>query len=382
MKMALKLKREIPLDLEDEIYSVLTSIYEQKENYKYANQSLHKRIEILKSVYAVQSNKIVNELESKYQLEKKQKEILSLVLEKRKKEISLKENERKIKYRNLLLFVFMALLLVTFIFFYFLYKQFQAKRNMNKTLELQNKAIREQKHRLEDTLESNRKLQRALKHDLGFYMQSALKKQMNPHFIFNSLISVQRFILQNDKLSASNYLADFSVLMRRVLENSQKELITYNEELNTLRLYIELEQRRFDGKFSYCEDIDSNIDLIACKIPPFILQPYIENAIWHGLLHKREEGHLHLKLKLSEEGNFVRCTIRDDGIGRKASNNRELKTNNYESLGLKITDKRIQAINSSSNLKLSVEILDLTAGNDVPVGTEVNLKIPLYSSTL
>src|ERR671913_362244 len=143
----------------------------------------------------------------------------------------------------------------------------------------------------------------------------ALRAQMNPHFIFNSLSSINRFILQNNSEQASEYLIKFSKLIRLILQNAQASLISLESELESLRLYLELEALRLENRFDYKITLSQDLDLFALKVPPLIIQPYAENAIWHGLSHKEEKGHLEIELFQQEEILF--CKITDDGIGRK-----------------------------------------------------------------
>ena len=124
----------------------------------------------------------------------------------------------------------------------------------------------------------------------------ALRAQMNPHFIFNSLNSINRFILQNNKAQASEYLTKFSRLIRLILQNSQAALIPLESELESLQLYLELESLRFDHHFAFNIKVDHDLDISSIKVPPLIIQPYAENAIWHGLMHKEEKGHLEIEL--------------------------------------------------------------------------------------
>ena len=124
----------------------------------------------------------------------------------------------------------------------------------------------------------------------------ALRAQMNPHFIFNSLNSINRFIMQSDKSQASRYLTKFSRLIRLILQNSQASLITLDSELESLQLYLSLEALRFNNHFDYKISVATNVDAISLKVPPLILQPYVENAIWHGLMHKEEKGQLDIEI--------------------------------------------------------------------------------------
>ena len=142
---------------------------------------------------------------------------------------------------------------------------------------------------------------------------NALQLQMNPHFVFNSINSINYFIIQNDRDKASNYLAKFSRLIRQILENSKSKLISLEQELEAINLYLEIEHVRFEGKFDFEIELDEDVQLSTIEIPPLIIQPYVENAIWHGLMHKKEPGQL--LIQIQNAGDQVQCIIEDDGIG-------------------------------------------------------------------
>ncbi|AEV98393.1 hypothetical protein A4D02_22420 [Niastella koreensis] len=205
----------------------------------------------------------------------------------------------------------------------------------------------------------------------------ALRAQMNPHFIFNSLNSINRFILQNNKLQASLYLTKFSKLVRLILQNSQTAFVSLDNELEALQLYLELEALRFDHHFVYTVNVEENIDPSVLKISPLLIQPYAENAIWHGLMHKPEKGHLHITLIMQEE--VLLCKITDDGVGRKKA--ADLKSKNtfiHNSLGMKITAERITLLHQGKLLNSYVTINDLILPDGSAGGTEVILKIPVH----
>ncbi len=202
----------------------------------------------------------------------------------------------------------------------------------------------------------------------------ALRAQMNPHFIFNSLNSINRFILQNNKEQASEYLTKFSKLVRLILQNSNASLITLESELEALQLYLELESLRFNHRFNFKISVDDEIDAEVLMVPPLIIQPYAENAIWHGLMHKPDIGNLEIEIK--EEENFLQIRISDDGIGRKKA--AELKSKSattHKSMGVKITKDRIAMMNEKGN-KEAVVINDLVHPDGSAAGTEVIIKIP------
>ncbi|MBT8308536.1 MAG: histidine kinase, partial [Maribacter sp.] len=188
----------------------------------------------------------------------------------------------------------------------------------------------------------------------------SLRSQMNPHFIFNALNSVNNYIAKSDERSANRYLSDFSTLMRAVLENSEEDFIPLSKELELLELYVKLEHSRFPEKFDYRINIDKSIDIDSFQIPPMLLQPYIENAIWHGLRYKEEKGNLDVNLEYVDK-NSIRIIIEDDGIGRKKS--AKLKTQNQKkqkSKGMGNIRKRIAILNDMYKDKVDVHITDLT----------------------
>ncbi|WP_226979468.1 tetratricopeptide repeat-containing sensor histidine kinase [Zobellia roscoffensis] len=196
----------------------------------------------------------------------------------------------------------------------------------------------------------------------------SLRSQMNPHFIFNALNSVNNYIAKSDERSANRFLSEFSTLMRSVLENSEEDFIPLTKELEQLELYVKLEHSRFPDKFDYELNVDRNIDISSFEIPPMLLQPYIENAIWHGLRYKEEKGLL--KINVQPKGRTsIEITITDNGIGRKKSS--QLKTQNQKkqkSKGMGNIQKRIAILNDMYKNKVDVAISDLSADGS---GTKV-----------
>jgi ligand-binding sensor domain-containing protein len=204
----------------------------------------------------------------------------------------------------------------------------------------------------------------------------ALKAQMNPHFIFNCMNSINSYILENNKKKASDYLTKFSTLIRLILENSDKQKINLADELAMLETYLQLEQNRLDNKFDYHIEVDASIKTIAFEIPPLILQPFIENAIWHGLIHKTERGKININI-LKEPGRLI-CIIEDNGIGRtKAALLKEQKVIKYQSMGMKVTEDRLRILNRLNLERPSVNITDLFTETNEPSGTRVEITIPI-----
>lgn len=187
----------------------------------------------------------------------------------------------------------------------------------------------------------------------------SLRSQMNPHFIFNALNSVNNYIAKSDERSANRYLSEFSTLMRSVLENSDEDFIPLSKELELLELYVKLEHSRFPEKFDYQIHVEKQVDVGAFQIPPMLLQPYIENAIWHGLRYKKGKGYLNIQIK-QKDATSLEIIITDNGIGRNKS--AELKTQNQKkqkSKGMGNIKKRIAILNDMYKDKVDVHITDL-----------------------
>lgn len=203
----------------------------------------------------------------------------------------------------------------------------------------------------------------------------SLRSQMNPHFIFNALNSVNSFIATNDERTANKYLSDFSKLMRAVLENSEEDFIPLEKEIQLIELYTKLEHFRFKDKFDYTISVEDTIDVEAYKIPPMLLQPYIENAVWHGLRYKEEKGILDITITKKRKDE-IEITIADNGIGRKKS--KALKTENqkkHNSKGLGNIKKRVTILNEMYKDKVDINIEDnLTDAEDVGTKVIVTLK--------
>src|SRR5678815_823690 len=207
----------------------------------------------------------------------------------------------------------------------------------------------------------------------------ALRAQMNPHFIFNCLASINRFILKNESKTASNYLTRFSRLMRMVLLNSQKQLISLDDELQMLELYLQMERLRFKNSFDYSITFLNTLDSDNISIPPLLLQPFCENAIWHGLMHSERPGRLNIELSLL--GKILNCVITDNGVGREKAEEMKSKTAEKEkSMGLKITTERLSLLNNENGLQTFYEIEDLNDEEGNASGTKVILRISYKES--
>jgi len=215
-----------------------------------------------------------------------------------------------------------------------------------------------------------------LNKQIANYKLMALRAAMNPHFIFNCLNSIQYFIINNNRKSAVTYLSLFSKLVRNVLDNSVNQFSNLASEIETLIYYIQLENVRFEEKFSVSINVAKNIDINAINIPSLIIQPYVENAIVHGLSNKKEKGGL--KIDFFRKKDKLLCIVEDNGVGRKASEKfKSEKGMNYKSIGSTVTEERLNAINKTSNV--SVKIIDLV-DDGAPCGTRVELLISIETT--
>jgi putative methionine-R-sulfoxide reductase with GAF domain/ligand-binding sensor domain-containing protein len=214
-----------------------------------------------------------------------------------------------------------------------------------------------------------------LNNDLATSQLTALRAQMNPHFIFNALNSVQQYNLTGDVDQANKYLSKFSRLQREVLNHCDQNFISLDKEIEMLHLYLELEQLRFNENFEYQINLTDEIDSSEIKIPPMILQPFVENAIWHGLMPKQGLRQVIISFTLSSY-NYLQCTIKDNGIGREAAakiKEQSGNTANHKSKGLGLVFERLKILQQQYQQPFTVNINDLTAPNDTVLGTQVTL---------
>jgi tetratricopeptide (TPR) repeat protein len=217
-----------------------------------------------------------------------------------------------------------------------------------------------------------------MNHKIAEITQANLRQQMNPHFIFNTLNSIQYYMYQHDKLATNNYLTKFSSLMRKVLENSQHTSIPLRDELEALTLYLELEMIRFKDKFDYEIKVDDEIDTLLYKVPTMLIQPYVENSISHGLMPNEGKGLVKINLKLENE--YISCTIEDNGIGREAALEKKRKSeSNHNSLGTQIVSSRLDLVNALYGTSLKTIYTDLKNIHGEPEGTRVEIQIPILS---
>ncbi|GAB3951259.1 hypothetical protein GCM10028805_31010 [Spirosoma harenae] len=202
----------------------------------------------------------------------------------------------------------------------------------------------------------------------------ALQSQMNPHFLFNSLNSVQNYLLTNRSIEGAKYLSKFSKLVRRIMENSNHQYLSFEQIIDTLRMYVEIESFRFNQEFSYSFDIEDNEKLLDSMLPPMLLQPYVENAIWHGLMPK--EGDKKLTISAYVEDDHIVCLIEDNGVGRSFAP----RTEGHISRGQEMTKGIFESLRRRDS-SAKIELIDLFDADQKPAGTRVRMVIPLGKSS-
>lgn len=330
------------LDFQQDASKKLFDVYQQSNKNSEAVIAYQNYVNILDSVNVVNEQKKTKSNQEQLALRNVEKQIDVLERERQldQQTITLLEkeqglNEKALKQQRILLYVLGFILIFFLIVSVIVYRNTQAKKRAHQLL----------------------------------YLKS-LRAQMNPHFIFNSLNSVNNYISKSNERAANKYLAKFSRLMRQVLEHSQVEFISLGNEIEILQLYIELEHERFKDKFNYTFDVDNSINQEEYSIPPMLVQPFIENAIWHGLRYKQTPGLLNIKFSNAED--HIAISISDNGIGRAKS--KELKTTNqkkHNSSGMRNVENRMEMIQAVFKAKIACKIIDLPDDS----GTEVQLKL-------
>ena len=256
--------------------------------------------------------------------------------------------KRQIVFKNALLVAVVILLFLTLVITFFINKSIQSKKKRAEFL---------------------------FKQKIAESQIQSLRAQMNPHFIFNSLNSIENFMMQNEKRKASDYMHKFALLIRTILDSSRNELTTVLLDLEALKLYIDLEQMRFHNKFCYQENIDPDLLRGDYNVPSLLIQPYVENAIVHGMAHS-DRADLKLTVSASLEDDYIKYVIKDNGIGRtQAAEYNKLNKLRHKSVGLTITEDRIHLYNQEHNANGYVKISDLLDINNKPAGTRVEVKI-------
>ncbi len=314
------------------IYAIISQIYEALGNKSLALKFYKLYSSTKDTIFNESKYRAIREVETKFETEKKEQQLELLTEKNHVQELIITQRNRMI-----IAFWVFFLLVAASIYLYYRNNKLKTKR---KNIELE---------------------------------QKLLRSQMNPHFIFNSLIAIQSFIYNNDAVMAGDYIAKFADLIRNILENSRAESILLEKEVKTFELYLQLQSLRFGNKFEYKIEVDNNIDSKEIKIPPMLAQPFIENAIEHGLRYKRGKGYLFINFK--KTGNHLRLVVEDNGIGRKKAEEIE-KDKNYKSIGMSIVKERIEVLNSRYYEQFNLTVKDLYDKYGEAAGTRIVLDIP------
>lgn len=338
---ALKIGQEIEHPAEINMAAKqLYEIYTETKQTEKANQYHQLFIETKSILDNQESKNALLEQKLKYEYEKK--ELLTKAENERKLLELTSENERKNLRKNIWLIVFASILVLLMISAFFLYKNFKQKS-----------IITNQKNNL--------------------LKQKLLVSQMNPHFIFNSLNAIQNYIFKQDSLKAGNYLSQFSELIRMILDYSRKDYISVDAEVKLLNNYLELQKLRFENKFDFAIVVDDKIDAESIHIPPMLAQPFIENAIEHGIFYKKDKGRVDVRLYY--ENNLLIYEIEDDGVGiEEAMKLKNKLKSSYESLATIITKERMTTL--SEHAKSDIEIIDKKQISPSHSGVKVKFVVP------
>jgi sensor histidine kinase YesM len=339
-------------------YQILYSVYDRMHQTDSAYVYYRKYVTMKETVANDQSK-------GKFAAYNYDQKIALMNKEKQVNQQELKLSKQQLQQESLQKKILIAILLFLSACGFFLLRYIMLKRkNENQRLE----------HELKLQELETKKTKAELQHKTTELEMRALRSQMNPHFIFNCLSSINRFTLKNKTEEASDYLTKFSRLIRMVLNNSKREFISLEDELETLRLYLEMERLRFKNSFDYSFTYNNAVDIDNIFIPPLLLQPFAENAIWHGLMHKQQKGFLNFNFSAEEK--FLNCTITDNGVGREQAELLKSKSaEKQKSMGLKITSERLSLLNNNSNEQTFFTIEDLADENENAIGTRVHLKI-------
>ncbi|MEO6135791.1 MAG: histidine kinase [Ginsengibacter sp.] len=352
-------------------YELYWQLYDQQKKtdsaYKYNLKYIAIKDSILSDEY--RRNIALSEMRSQDQQQKTKISLLQKDQQLSKETLSLQQ--QTMKSESLVRYILIAITVAFLLIGIFIFRNINLKRKNEKQL-LEHELEMQQLQTKKTTIEFQ---QQATELEM-----QALRAQMNPHFIFNCLSSINRYILVNKTEEASDYLTKFSRLIRMALHNSEKTSITLESELEALRLYLDLERLRFKNAFTYSITFVNAIDINAIYIPPMLIQPFAENAIWHGLMHKKGNGSLEIQLYADDK--TLTCVIMDNGVGRNmAAALKSRSTEKNKSMGVSITAGRLALLNKSKKETAVYKIEDLNDDDGSVCGTKVILSMPYLNLT-
>ena len=314
-----------------EAWKTLSNAAEKLEDYKTAHTAFQQYIALRDSILGEENKAEITRKELSYQMALKETQDAA-------------EIERQSNQKNLAIIGIVAILIITGVG-YILYKRRRDALELKKEADFQ-------RHVAETELR-------------------VLKSQLNPHFIFNSLNAISNFVDQHEVEQANDYLIKFSKLMRLTVELLDKETVSLSQDLDWIRLYLTLESMRMGNQFNYSIEVDQTIDLEEVFVPPMIVQPFIENSLWHGIAGHNNEGNLTITVQINEDQLIY--TVEDDGVGMKASANKN-KNTKEQSYGIKITQSRINILNQLKDAKADVALIDKPKGLKVEVSLPADLQ--------
>ncbi len=359
LEQAIAIAEKIKMNEEmRDTYLSLAQVSDKLSNHveAYRYQKLHTAY--ADSVRSKERTSQLTEMEVRFESERKEKE----------NQLLKKDNDLHKLFITVITISFLSVVSIGFLFF-----------NRQRLKIKSTQALVESEKKLMEAEAKNAQLRQAEKLTREFNQQladvemKALKAQMNPHFIFNSLNSINWYIIKSESEKASLYLTKFSKLIRLILDNSNHKIISLDQEMSALKLYLDLEVLRFNEKFTYSISIHAGLNPLSIGVPPMIIQPFVENAIWHGLLHKDSVGKLEIQIDPMPGG--IQCIITDNGVGRKKAAELKSKAADKEkSYGMNITRDRLNMLNRESTVA-SIEIIDLEDNQNQPLGTKVIVKI-------
>ncbi len=323
-------------------YGLYSIIHEKNGDFKKALEFHKLKTTLNDSLFTLNKNKQLTEMQTKYETEKKEKEIDKLTQRSQLLTQQNKIQQLEISRNWYLIFGLASFVLLILIAAFLLAQQ-------NKLKAVQTKMEVEQK---------------------------LFRSQMNPHFIFNSLIAIQNYVYKHEPAEVAKYISSFAKLMRMILENSRNEYVSVEKELDTLKYYLELQQLRFHEKFDFSIEVDPNIDVESVSIPPMLSQPFIENAIEHGIMNK-QDGKGNIVLKFIQKDKMIEMIVEDNGIG--IENAAKLKAQHgkkHTSLATTITEERLMILNKKSKQKFLLKIADLKNEKGLSRGTQVCITMP------
>ncbi len=338
---------------------LLSQAYSTTGDFQKANRYLEEYTQLRDSIFTMENITNMATLQKSYEIEKRQNEISQLA---QKNEVHRLKIAREANLRNFLILLIALLVIIVILVIYNLRvksRSLKTKSELITRLSLQSKEILLQNNRIKSM---NQVLE-----------MKTLRAQVNPHFLFNALSSIQNYIVRSDKEMAIDYLQKFTRLMRKILDSSMVLSITLKEEREMLSNYIELERLRFNFSFDYEIVISDDLEADSVTIPYLLTQPYVENAILHGLRIKDEKGFLRIEFK--RENQRLLCVVDDNGIGRKASHALR-KPVRHKSVGIALTEDRIRKVGEYTNEKVEVKIIDKEEFGHA-AGTRVEMLIPL-----